>query len=197
MTDLQISDTILDLGKDPQKVSLWLEILRNPGITAKELKSEIKMEGTAIYYHLKKLEETGLIETKTEQVEGTNLVQKRFYVSSHFFDEKKKGILAKKARENPQKAELLELYLMVSLLNRRIQKITQMTTEEYKEQRARETDSFGEGFFINKKIAKKATTKYYEVREIIKDLSSEETIQESTKKATHWAVMACYPFISD
>ena len=52
MDQLDLSTWVKELINEPVKLTLWWTILRNPGVTAKELKNKAKINSNSIYYYL-------------------------------------------------------------------------------------------------------------------------------------------------
>ncbi|MHA1222271.1 MAG: hypothetical protein ACTSP3_03210 [Candidatus Heimdallarchaeaceae archaeon] len=79
---------LLDLVNEPIKLSIWFEILRKDGTTAKELTAKLKLKGTNIYYHLDQLKEKNIVIQEVSQITNTNLLQTTYRINSDLFSEK-------------------------------------------------------------------------------------------------------------
>ena len=124
MKTSEIAEGMVKLVNDPIKITLWFEILRNPGISAKKLQKKLRMKGTAIYYHLQQLEESKLIHIETKQVR--NFIQKEYTISDEFVDDKESGAFKIFVKEYPKEVLLFELYLMSSMINKQIRHLTNL-----------------------------------------------------------------------
>ncbi len=187
MKSNEIAESMVKLVNDPVKISLWFEILRYPGITAKQLQKRLRMKGTAIYYHLKQLEESRLIHIHTKQVR--NFIQKEYKISNEFVEDKESGTLKIMAEKYPREVALFELYLMSSLINKQIQRLTKNQDEDLDIERR---DSFGELLLIDEKIVGKIRGKYDEIRKLVKTQSKNASFQELSMKASHGVIIGCF-----
>ena len=73
MKSINFPALLLELVNEPVKINLWWIILRNPGITAKELKKRVNLEGNSIYYYLTQLEKLQLVDTAIEAIPNSYL----------------------------------------------------------------------------------------------------------------------------
>lgn len=107
---------------DPTRVGIWFEIVRKPGITAKELMKVIDIQKTAMYYHLVMLEEKKIVRVVMDKK------VKHFFVEINFFElyEASKELQKDYRRE----FDLFGLYVINSLIQREITHINSMTEEE-------------------------------------------------------------------
>ena len=107
---------------DPTRVGIWFEIVRKPGVTAKDLMKVIDIQKTAMYYHLQIL-----VEKKIVRVEIEKKV-KHFFVVINFFElyEASKEIQKKYRRE----FDLFGLYVINSLIQREITRVSSCSDEE-------------------------------------------------------------------
>lgn len=127
MSDVQaetIQETINLLQKlmlEPTRVSIWFEILRKPGITAKELMNVINIQKTAMYYHLKKLEEKNVIKGEKKK-KKQDKIEKHYNIVKNFFELYEEG--SKQARKNIDiDFDIFSLLIVNSLLQREINRL--------------------------------------------------------------------------
>ncbi|NHJ83947.1 MAG: winged helix-turn-helix transcriptional regulator [Asgard group archaeon] len=108
---------------DSTRTSIWFEILRKPGITAKELMKIIDIKKTAMYYHLNLLEENEIITCEISKK------VKYYKIKINFFEiyTRKNDILKLKKKE----LDLFSLYIIQSLIQREISKVLHMSDAEY------------------------------------------------------------------
>ncbi|MFX0209385.1 MAG: winged helix-turn-helix transcriptional regulator [Candidatus Hodarchaeota archaeon] len=187
MKSTEIAESMVKLVKDPVKISLWFEILRNPGITAKELQQKLRMKGTAIYYHLQQLEESRLIQIKTKQVR--NFIQKEYHISEEFVEDKETGALKIMAEKYPREVVLFELYLMASMINKQIQRLTKNQEEDLDIER---DDSFGELLLIDEQLVGKIREKYEEIKALMRAQAKDASFQELSQQASHGVIIGCF-----
>jgi DNA-binding MarR family transcriptional regulator len=187
MESSEIADSMVKLVKDPVKITLWFEILRNPGITAKQLQKKLGMKGTTIYYHLQQLEENKLIDIHTKQVR--NFIQKQYNISDEFMEEKESDSLKIMAKKYPKEVALFELYLMSSLINKQIQRLTRDQNEDLD---ISNQDSFGELLLIDEEIVNDIREKYDEIKKLIGAQSRNKSFQTLSMKASHGVIFGCY-----
>ena len=107
---------------DPTRVGIWFEIIRKPGITAKELMQVIDIQKTAMYYHLVKLEESKIV-----RVEMKKKV-KHFFVIINFFELYETSKELKK--DYQREFDLFGLYVINSLIQREITRVSSLSDEE-------------------------------------------------------------------
>jgi len=107
---------------DPTRVGIWFEIVRKPGVTAKDLMKVIDIQKTAMYYHLQILEEKKIVRVEIEKK------VKHFFVVINFFElyEASKEIQKKYRRE----FDLFGLYVINSLIQREITRVSSCSDEE-------------------------------------------------------------------
>ncbi|MFX0052697.1 MAG: winged helix-turn-helix transcriptional regulator [Candidatus Hermodarchaeota archaeon] len=187
MKSTEIADSMVKLVNNPVKISLWFEILRNPGITAKELQQKLRMKGTAIYYHLQQLEESRLIQIQTKQVR--NFIQKEYHISEEFVEDKETGALKIMAEKYPREVALFELYLMASMINKQIQRLTKDQEEDLDIERE---DSFGELLLIDERLVGKIREKYEEIKTLMRAQARDASFQELSQQASHGVIIGCY-----
>ena len=132
MPEDSISFNMINLASDPLRISIWFEIQRKPGITAKELMTRLKLEGTNIYYHLKKLEEGKLIVAETKPVPKSNLLEKFYSVNMEFFapEEWKARRKIGESRKYLKEIYLYTLYFNMFLINKLIIDVQEKSEEE-------------------------------------------------------------------
>ena len=187
MVSSEIADSMVKLVKDPVKITLWFEILRNPDITAKQLQQKLGMKGTAIYYHLQQLEESKLIDIHIKRVR--NFIQKQYSISDAFIKDKESDSLKIMAEKYPKEVRLFELYLMSSLINKQIQRLTR---DPDKELPINNHDSFGEVLLIDEELVENIREKYDEIKQLLGAKSKNKSFQELSKKASHGVIFGCY-----
>lgn len=119
-------DDLIQMMTDPAKVAIWSEILRNPGITAKQLIKILKFKKTKMYYHLNALEDKKLVEV--ELVEINETMSQKHYKIHHYFDivTRDRSFLENK----PKIAILFTLNMVNTLVNIQIRRYSEMSSEE-------------------------------------------------------------------
>lgn len=112
---------------DPTRVAIWFEILRKPGITAKELMRIINIKKTAMYYHLNLLEESNIVTYSLEKK------LKHYKIRLNFFE-----LFQTKSAKNEMKQrnfDLFSLYIINSLVQREINTILNISEEKYQKRK--------------------------------------------------------------
>lgn len=112
---------------DPTRVAIWFEILRRPGITAKELMKIIKIKKTAMYYHLEKLERNAVIRTETTKGQKHYRVIKNFFELYERSGEELKGV--------KKEFNLFSLLIVNSLVQREINRLINSSEEEVRKRK--------------------------------------------------------------
>jgi len=124
---LNLLEQLVDLVSDPIRAYLFIEIVRNPGITPNNLKKRLMLKGSKIYFHLKKMEEYDIIEgSGTEEVEYHNqqLSRRKYEVSKSIFKILNQLAFNDFINLNQSKIYqimyLLQLYLGVAFLQQKV-----------------------------------------------------------------------------
>lgn len=158
ITEKELEEILESLNKlvmDPTRVAIWFEILRKPGKTAKELMKIIKIQKTAMYYHLNILEENEILRGKVIKK------QKHYHILRNFFElySIKDPLLKEKKRE----FNLFSLYALNAFVQRQINKMMTLTDEELHNQKAYPIQRVGMWFCSEEKldIVKEAYSIFY------------------------------------
>ncbi len=132
MSKDSISLNMLTLASDPLRISIWFEIQRKAGITAKEIIQKLKLEGTNIYYHLNKLERSRLIVSESKPVPKSNLLEKYYSINVAFFapEEWKARFDIGKSTKHLKDMILYNLYFNMFLINKQIIDVQEQTNEQ-------------------------------------------------------------------
>ena len=143
MSKDSISLNMLTLASDPLRISIWFEIQRKAGITAKEIIQKLKLEGTNIYYHLNKLERSRLIVSESKPVPKSNLLEKYYSINMAFFapEEWKARFDIGKSKKHLKDIILYNLYFNMFLINKQIIDVQEQTNEQI--QKTIDLDQYG------------------------------------------------------
>lgn len=161
---------------DPTRVAIWFEILRKPGITAKELMKIIAIQKTAMYYHLKILEEHSVISTTRSK--GS----KHFNIVLNFFDLYQ--VDKSEFKGNEREFTIFSLLIANSLMHREINEISSMTDKEFKEREKSPIHHIGMWFCTKEKLVK-LKEEYQTLWNKIKEVDETEDTQESIVNAEY------------
>jgi predicted ArsR family transcriptional regulator len=115
-----LQKTIIKIQKligDPTRVMIWFEIFRNPSITAKKLMQVVDIQKTAMYYHLKNLEEESLI--SSTQVKGIN----HYQITTNFFTFFENKDIDFSEGKIDKISRLFNLYITNALVQREIRRV--------------------------------------------------------------------------
>lgn len=181
MSKSGVSIDILDLVNDPIKIAIWFEIMREDGITAKEISKRLDLKGTNIYYHLKHLKDNKLIISKSKVVPGTNLLEKTYNINKKFYGTEEID-LRQEIRDSPKKMRdtaLFQLYLAAFAVGKQIIEITNMSNEEIKEQIDNKTLPFSKFILFTAQDLRKATDILFD------SISSLDRIREGKDQAEY------------
>ncbi|MHA1155104.1 MAG: winged helix-turn-helix domain-containing protein [Candidatus Heimdallarchaeota archaeon] len=170
LTTNEIFDLIRKVMLDPTRVAIWFEVLRKPGITAKELMNVILIQKTAMYYHLKLLEEHYII--KIKRSEGL----KHYHILLNFFDlyEVDKKELKDKERE----FQIFSLLIANSLMQREINQLGMMSDKQFQESKKTPTHKIGMWFCSREKL-EMIKQEFSDIWNKIKEVDEKEDTQES------------------
>ncbi len=166
----EIFELIRKVMLDPTRVAIWFEVLRKPGITAKELMNVILIQKTAMYYHLKLLEERSII--KIKRSEGL----KHYYILLNFFDlfQVDKKEIEGKERE----FRIFSLLIANSLMQREINQLSMMSENQFKESEKTPVNKIGMWFCTKEKL-EMIKQEFAALWNKIKDVDEKEDTQES------------------
>jgi hypothetical protein len=120
-----------ELMTNPTRTAIWSEIFRKPGITAKELIQTLKFKKTKMYYNLKEMLNSGLIEAEVITVKQS-LNLKKYRISKEFEKVLKNPQVL---LEKPRESKLFTLFIISALLEIEIRETLNTTNEEIKEGR--------------------------------------------------------------
>ncbi|MFX0014441.1 MAG: winged helix-turn-helix domain-containing protein [Promethearchaeota archaeon] len=114
------------LMTNPTRIAIWAEIFRKPGITAKELIKVLDFKKTKMYYNLKEMLKSGLIEAEEITVKHS-LILKKYRISKEF-----EKVLQKREElmEKPREIKLFSLFTILTLIQIEIRKTLNTTNEE-------------------------------------------------------------------
>ncbi|MFX0123396.1 MAG: hypothetical protein ACFFAE_07125 [Candidatus Hodarchaeota archaeon] len=129
-----------ELMTNPTKIAIWSEIFRKPGITAKELIKTLNFKKTKMYYNLKEMLNSGLIEAEIITVKRSLNLRK--YRICKEFEEVLKN--REKLMETPKEVKLFSLFTILTFLQIEIRNTLNSTNEEILEtlMNAREENRF-------------------------------------------------------
>ena len=196
MKSINFPALLLELVNEPVKINLWWIILRNPGITAKELKKRVNLEGNSIYYYLAQLEKLQLVDTSIEAIPNSNLSRKKYSISKYFLESRQDGIIAKELSGQEKEILLYELLMMNSLEYQTIQNIKPMSKKDFNDQRIIKHAPFGELLLINAEDVERVKNIFEELQTIAKKSSLDFDLQLSSQMTTHGVIFACIPLVS-
>ncbi|MFX1255832.1 MAG: winged helix-turn-helix domain-containing protein [Promethearchaeota archaeon] len=120
-----------DVLEDSTRMALLFIIMRQKEVTVEDLRDLLNIKGNTIYYHLKKLEDAGIIAVKKEPVPGTNLSRKICSTNPEFFEHKKDPTWEKIVKQNLKFAFLGEMYLAAAALMEAIRSYRSMSEGEF------------------------------------------------------------------
>ena len=174
LTTNEIFELIRKVMLDPTRVAIWFEVLRKPGITAKELMNIILIQKTAMYYHLKLLEEQSII--KIKRSEGL----KHYYILLNFFDLYKAD--EKELEGKEREFRIFSLLIANSLMQREINQLEMMSDSQFKESEKTPVHKIGLWFCTKEKL-EMIKQEFAALWNKIKEVDKKEDTQESIMNA--------------
>lgn len=158
------------LADDPLLTNILFSILRNPGITAKELKKSFpKLKGTSIYYYLNTLNDKNFIIVESKQIINTNLIQKKYLINPDLFNEK----FVKDLRAgNDRNSTLMSLFLAQQFINNQIHQVLNMDDASFSEFAKQEQIKMISSFALEKSIPEAIVAKYNEIYPLLQNEST-------------------------
>ncbi|MFW9854462.1 MAG: hypothetical protein ACFFFG_05350 [Candidatus Thorarchaeota archaeon] len=122
--------------KDPIRGYIFIEVLRNPEITANELKRRMKIKGSKIYFHINKLIENEILEyTGVEEVEykSQSLSRKRMRLKDWITNELVMSNQTELSDEMIKTVYILQLSLSIAVLKQQIRDLDQIDGNAFAE----------------------------------------------------------------
>ncbi len=133
MNEIPFSPGLLKLANVPLKYSIWKEIMKQEGITAKELKSKLYLEGTSIYFHLNVLEANDLIFSNMYKIPNSNLSQKMYRINNSFLSkEERKEEELRGSHERIKDILLLKTTIIINYFQQQVRQLSKIANEDIK-----------------------------------------------------------------
>ena len=191
-------DRLLQIFTDPVKMLIILKILKNPGITSKELKEQINLKGTNIYYYLSDCEGVhpktkeklyqSLITIKTEETPN-HFIMKKYYPNKYLKDlitQYNMFDLYEDSRKNMKWKYIVNMNIGLALLQSHLRDIERKPIEEFQNKTdVSEMISYNNVVFMQKDVYDK---KKQIMKELFDSVSSENKIEsliQSIENSTH------------
>jgi DNA-binding PadR family transcriptional regulator len=183
------------LADDPLLTNILFTILRNPNITAKEMKKSFpKLKGTSIYYYLNTLADNGFINIETEIISRTNLIQKKYSVNPELFSQE---FVEDMRSGKDRNTALMSLFLAQQFINNQIHRILNMDDETFAEFAGNEQIKTVSGFALTKEIPEIIVSKYNEIYPLLQKESSSklgETFGERAQQGDRFFFICNLPY---
>ncbi|RMG37363.1 MAG: hypothetical protein D6732_06830 [Methanobacteriota archaeon] len=114
------AEILLKYLEDPIKAYIFVVILRNPDITSQEIKQEMHISGTKIFYHLKQMMESDppLIIESGQQKVTKHLFKRKFRISKITQE-----LVKKHFRPGAKYYHLYGLYLATAIQHQQIRRV--------------------------------------------------------------------------
>ena len=136
MKKIQFNESeVRELMQDPSRVGIWLEIMRNPLVTIKELEDRLLIKKTTLYYHLNKMQKTRIVLVDKENVPNSNLSINRYSINPDFVEIFSTVMYSEISKTDPKESALFILYIFQSMIDQQIRQIMSLTPEEVSERR--------------------------------------------------------------
>ncbi len=195
MKEIAVSLNLIDLVNDPIKISIWQEIFNNEGITAKELKKRLVLEGTSIYYHLNYLEENKLILSETHMIPNSNLSQKTYRINKELYslNEKTKRKEIADSFDRAKDILLLKTHMIISHFQQQVRILSKTTNEEIKKLIEKDSIFINDIIYVQDKDLLEIVDKVNEVKSIMNRIRKSIHPEEYSKNATNIIVFSTLP----
>lgn len=192
--------------RDPMQVLILFKILRNPGITSKELKNELNFPGTKIYYYLDYLEGIERIKTKDNRVERkqvskpfieyktettkNRLTRKKYFITDwtkELVNSRKFFSIYTEDAKNKLWQYFLGIKISIALMNQQLREIEQflnnkdITSQDLLEKL--ESLPFSSLDFVSASTAKLFISRLKEIYDEICKLEPQEDLIEAMEKS--------------
>ena len=190
------SEKILDILSDPIKLSIVIVLIRHPDNTSSQLKKQLGLKGSRIFYFLNKLKKDQFIEEKEGKPEKRyKHLATRVFSLSPLFEEELKELQEKRqfgyhiGRGHRKGFHKLQLNFAIALLERELRSLEAIPDKKFNErQKAELTHQIV--FFVEENLVSDLKKKY----DAIKENSTVETkFTETIKKSSHYALFGIFP----
>jgi DNA-binding HxlR family transcriptional regulator len=189
------SEKILDVLSDPIKLSIVIELIRHPDLTSSQLKKQLGLKGSRIFYFLNKLKEDQFIEEKEGKPEKRyEHLATRVFSLSPLFEEELKELQEKRqfgyhtGRGHRKVFHKLQLNFAIALLERELRSLEVLPDKEFNErQKAELTHQIV--FFVEENLVSDLKEKYDAIQ---KKSTLETKFTETIKNSSHYALFGIF-----
>ena len=187
------STKIFRMKSDPNKLSIVLELLRNPGATSAEIKKKLNMPGSRIYYYLNQLTENKIIEDfETEKI--TNYLSRRKFRITEWFSQ----IFIQLDEEFHKKGNLkmfflFQLQIIIAILTQQQRSLENIPENEFDDYITSLNIPYQQFFFIDRDSLSTVNSKHKEVKDLLfKSHEKHSTMIDIIKNSSHSAIFGAY-----
>lgn len=195
MNKTNLSSSLFNLADDPTKVAIWQEILNNEGIIAKEIKKNLYLKGTNIYYHLNQLEENELIISETHPVQGSNLLEKTYKINKNPYSEEEFASRQEMRSSFGTMKNVIRfrLFLNTSFFQQQTRRISNMDEEGVKEFLEKGDNIIPKVTYIQEKDLPPILEKMKELFDLLNEVRKDTDPMEYSKSTSHGVLLGCVP----
>jgi predicted transcriptional regulator len=189
-------NSIVTSLKDPIRGFIFIEVLRNPEITANDLKHRMNLKGSKIYFHINKLIENDILEfTGTEKFEykNQNLSRKKIKVKNWIL---KELIINNNLRLSDELLKIvygLQLHLSIAVLDQQIRKIDKMSGKQFAESFQKGEIPLSVFSFVDQEIVTQISSKITELVEICNIKYDGKSLIEVMKACNFGVITGIFP----
>ncbi|MFW9778179.1 MAG: hypothetical protein ACFFE8_04930 [Candidatus Heimdallarchaeota archaeon] len=183
--------------KDPIRGYIFIEVLRNPEITANELKHRMKLKGSNIYFHINKLVENNILEyTGFEEVEykSQSLSRKKIKLKDWITNELVMSNQTELSDDLVKAVYLLQLNLSVAVLNQQIRDLEQIDEKAFTESLKSGEIPLSVFSFVDREIVRQISDQITELVNACNDKYVGRPMIEVMKECNYGVVSGLFSF---
>ncbi|MHA1983112.1 MAG: hypothetical protein ACW967_02080 [Candidatus Hodarchaeales archaeon] len=183
--------------KDPIRGYIFIEVLRNPEITANDLKHRMKLKGSKIYFHINKLVENDILEyTGVEEFEykNQNLSRKKIKLKDWILNELVINNRTDFSDELIKIIYTLQLNLSIAVLEQQIRNLKQMTGKTFTDSLNNSDISLSVFSFVDQEIVTQISSKITELVETCNSKYIGKPLIEVMKECSYGVISGIFSF---
>jgi predicted transcriptional regulator len=183
--------------KDPIRGYIFIEVLRNPEITANDLKHRMKLKGSKIYFHINKLVEKDILEyTGVEEFEykNQNLSRKKIKLKDWILNELVINNKTELSDELIKIIYTLQLNLSIAVLEQQIRNLKQMTGKTFTDSLNNSDISLSVFSFVDQEIVAQISSKITELVETCNSKYIGKPLIEVMKECSYGVISGIFSF---
>ena len=187
------SAKVIELMSDPIRLSIVLELIRNPGATSIEIKRKINLPGSRIYYYLNQLADQQVIEEADTEKLSRHMSRRKFKISEWFiniFEELDKEFHKGEYR---RAFHLFQIHFAIMILNQQARLLEKMSEANYIETMKTSNLPYQQLFFVTKDTLPIISNSHQEITTQIHQKSEHHaSMIDLIKDSSHLAIFGAY-----